>query len=56
MPHASPDAGATVYIDDLGGLGGIVVPEDTLTPDGWPTTIRFVGPGASLVVDIDADA
>ena len=50
----SSDLGATVYVDDLGGAGGIFVPEDTFTPDGWPTTDRFVGPGTYLV-DIDLD-
>ncbi len=54
MAHANSTGGATVYVDDLGGAGGIFVPEDTFTPDGWPTTDRFVGPGTYLV-DIDLD-
>lgn len=52
-----PENGATVYIDDIGV--DIVIPEDTFTPDGWPTTIRFVGPGntfgSGTVIDIDSD-
>ena len=42
------------------GVGDPAVPEDTLTRDGWPTTIRFVGPGdtygSGVVIDIDSDA
>ncbi len=39
-----------------GGVNGtqLFIPEDTFTPDGWPTTDRFVGPGTYLV-DIDLD-
>lgn len=68
MAHANAVTGATVYIDDgTNGMAGtgtagtveIGIPEDTFTPDGWPTTIRFVGPGDSygsgVVVDIDSD-
>ena len=59
MAHANPVSGATVYIDD--SLPSVVdVPEDTFTADGWPTTVRFVGPGDSfgsgVVLDIDSDA
>ena len=43
-------AGTTVYIDE-----GVDTPEDTFDPSGFPTTIRFTGPGL-LVADIDADA
>lgn len=69
MPHANPVTGATVYIDDgtngyagvsVAGTVEIGIPEDTFTPDGWPTTIRFVGPGDSyasgIAIDIDLDA
>ena len=59
MAHANSTGGATVYVDDLGGAGGIFVPEDTFTPDGWPTTDRFTGPGNSygsgVAIDIDLD-
>ena len=61
MPHANPITGATVYLDDNGtGDGNVAVPEDTLTSDGWPGAIRFVGPGdtfgSGVVLDIDSDA
>ncbi len=63
MAHANAAGGATVYIGDgdlgmlgPGGVNGtqLFIPEDTFTPDGWPTTDRFVGPGTYLV-DIDLD-
>jgi hypothetical protein len=69
MAHANPVTGATVYVDDgTAGMAGtgiagtveIGVPEATFTPDGWPTTDRFTGPGNSwgsgVVTDIDSDA
>ena len=60
MAHANPVTGATVYIDDSGTDPGTVIPEDSFTPDGWPTAIRFTGPGdtfgSGVVLDIDSDA
>jgi hypothetical protein len=68
MAHANSISGATVYIDDgTNGYAGtaaagtveIGIPETLFTPDGWPTTDRYVGPGDSygsgVVVDIDLD-
>ena len=66
MPHANP-LGATVYVDDgtagmapADGSAPVAVPEDSFTPDGWPTAIRFTGPGdtygSGVVIDIDSDA
>ena len=52
--HSNSLTGTTVYIDDV-----TVVPEDSFTPDGWPTNIRFVGDsdtfGSGVVIDIDTD-
>lgn len=50
MTKANAVSGTTMYIDD-----NVDVPEDSFDPLGFPTTIRFVGPGASPVVDIDLD-
>jgi hypothetical protein len=50
MAHANPSGGTTLYIDE-----NVVIPEDYFDPDGWPVNTRLVGPGASLVVDIDSD-
>ena len=68
MAHANAINGATVYVDDgTNGMAGVgtpgtvetIAPETTFTPDGWPTTDRFVGPGdtygSGIVVDIDLD-
>jgi hypothetical protein len=63
MAHANSVTGSSVYIGD--GTDGMVsgdgiIPEDTFTSDGWPTTIRFTGPGdtfgSGIVIDIDSDA
>lgn len=51
MAKASDVGGMTMYIDE-----NVIVPEDSFDPQGFPTSIRFVGPGASPVVDIDAEA
>jgi hypothetical protein len=43
---------ATVYVDT-----DVVIPEDSFTPDGWPTNINFVGPGMTwtgTVIDLNA--
>lgn len=69
MAHANSINGATVYVDDgTNGYAGTGTPgtvetpppETSFTPDGWPTTDRFVGPGdtygSGVVVDIDLDA
>ena len=50
MAHVGAEQGATVYIDE-----GFATPEDTFTLDGWPTTVRFVGPGLTVEI-IDSDA
>ena len=55
MAHANPVAGSTVYIDEPtnAGLGG-VVPEDTVTVDGYETAVHFVGPGLFMeTIDLD---
>lgn len=53
MAHADSIRGSTVYFDEV-----TVVPEDVFFgPDGQPLDgIEAVGPGASIVVDIDSDA
>jgi hypothetical protein len=68
MAHANAVTGASVYVDDgTNGYAGsgtagtveIGFPETSFTPDGWPTTDRFVGPGdtfgSGIVIDIDLD-
>ena len=60
MAHANPIGGSTVYIDDSGNdSGNAAIPEDTFTADGWPTGVRFTGPGdtygSGVVLDIDGD-
>ena len=61
MAHANAIGGSTVYIGDSGtDTGTAVIPEDTFTPDGWPTSVRFTGDGdtygGGTVLDIDGDA
>ncbi len=55
MAHAYPDGGSTLYVPEE--QCGAVAPEEFYyAPDGQPTTgVRLVGPGGSIVVDIDAD-